>query len=208
MVSLMSFAAVASPPGSMLRADVRVRVEPSLDAGLDARMRQLRRQCPGWQVAGDLRPDLVVVMFSQQEREAGVYYGADQGPRLESRWEPAVDAMIDQFRAGEFTAGVIDGLTTLTVAPATPDFSESPQFPVASDDSTGMPTTAILVLVLLLAGVAAVTVGRQWVGGGTGSSSNWWSSSRRYHSFGGFGSSFGSHSGSSSHSSGGGSKRW
>jgi hypothetical protein len=85
MAPLMSFAAAASPPadplgceatvfdpggvldpvqveaaraqtGSMLRADVRVRVEPSLDAGLDARMRQLRRQCPGWQVAGHLRP--------------------------------------------------------------------------------------------------------------------------------------------------------
>jgi hypothetical protein len=251
MVPLMSFAAVASPPAdplgcddpggvldraqvdaarahtaSTLRADVRVRVEPTLDAGLDARMRQLRRQCPGWQITGDLRPDLVVVMFSQQEREAGVYYGADQDPRLEFRWEPAVDAMIGQFHDGEFTAGVIDGLETLTVAPIDPagprdpagPTPESPQFPVTGGQDTGMPTTAILVLVLLLAGVAAVTVGRQWIGGGTSSSSNWWSNSRRYRSFGDFGSRIGgsshsSHSGSHSsgggaHRPGGGSKGW
>ncbi len=173
-------------------------------------------------------------MFSRQEREAGVYYGADQGPLLEFRWEPAVDAMIGQFRAGEFTAGVIDGLDTLTIgsldpsgplAPSDPPgpIPESPAFPVTDGGGSGFPTTAILLLVLVLAGVAAVTVGRQWVGGSTGSSSNWWSGSRRYRSFGSFGSSFGhssrsshsSHSSSSSHSSGGGahrsgggSKRW
>jgi hypothetical protein len=53
-------------PASTLQTDVWVRAEPTLDGGLDARMQQLRRQCPGWEVGGDLRPDLVVVMFSRQ----------------------------------------------------------------------------------------------------------------------------------------------
>ena len=45
---------------------------------------------------------------------------------------------------------------------------ESPAFPVTDGGGSGFPTTTILVLVLVLAGVAAVSVGRQWVGGATG----------------------------------------
>ena len=203
---------------SSLGADVRVRVERSLDAGLDARMAQLEQQCAGWEVAGDRAPDLVVVMYSSQEREAAIYYGADQGPRLESRWEPAVDAMIVHFRRGRFTDGVIDGLALLWS-------SSSPTFLPATggdDDRSSAgsgASTAILWLVLLLVVVAAVNVWRylttgEW--GERGSSSGWgWSSRRRhrYRSFGGFGGSRGSSRSRSrgsggSRRSGGGSKRW
>jgi hypothetical protein len=126
--------------------------------------------------------------------------------------------MIARFRAGEFTTGVIDGLDTLTIA-SIADYPDYTPVPVATDEGTGLPTAAILVLVLLLAGVAAVTVGRQWIGGGwagggdTGSSPSWWSTpsrNRAHRSFGSFGSGFGGtgrSSSSSPHSSGGGSRR-
>ena len=55
-----------------LGGDIRVRVETAVDGGLDARIAQLVAQCPGWD-SGDeqLDDDLIVVMFSPTEREAG-----------------------------------------------------------------------------------------------------------------------------------------
>jgi hypothetical protein len=150
-----------------LSADVWVRVERTLDAGLDARMAQLEAQCPGWTVAGERDPDLVVVMYSAQEREAAVYYGADQSLVLDARWEPAVDAMIAEFRAGQFTEGVVDGLETLSspvsempVDPVTP--IDPVGLPAAASDGggTSFPTGFIVVFVLVLAVVAAINVAR------------------------------------------------
>jgi uncharacterized membrane protein YgcG len=204
---------------SRLGADVRVRAERTLDAGLDARMAQLEAQCPGWTVAGERDPDLVVVIYSAQEREAGVYYGADQGLALDARWEPAVDAMIAEFRDGRFTEGVVDGLTTLaspvidSVEPLQP--SELPAVG-GTGGGTGFPTGFILVFVLVLAVVAAINVSRFLRTGEWGAAS---SAGHRHRSFSSFGGSrsFGSFGGSRSSSSrgsgrsgraGGGSKRW
>lgn len=103
----------ARQTASALGADLHVRVERSVDGALDDRMGQLERQCPGWSEGGERAGDLVVVMYTSLEREASVYYGADQGPALERTWGPAVDAMIDQFRLGRFDEGVEDGLRVL-----------------------------------------------------------------------------------------------
>jgi uncharacterized membrane protein YgcG len=208
---------------SRLGAEVRVRVERTLDAGLDARMAQLEAQCPDWTVAGERDPDLVVVMYSAQEREAAVYYGADQSLVLDARWEPAVDAMIAEFRDGRFTEGVVDGLTALTTpALAMPIDSVEPLQPSelpavgGTGGGTGFPTGFILVFVLVLAVVAALNVARYLKTGEWGDAS---ASGHRHRSFGSFGGSrsFGSFGGSRSSSSrgsgssgraGGGSKRW
>ena len=96
-----------------LGADVHVRAEGTVDAGLDARMTQLEASCPTWTTGTERAGDLVVVMYSSVEREASIYYGADQGFALEDRWEPAVDAMTARFRVGDFTGGVVDGLEAL-----------------------------------------------------------------------------------------------
>ncbi len=197
--------------GSRLGADVRVRVERTLDAGLDARMAQLEAQCPGWTVAGERDPDLVVVMYSAEEREAAVYYGADQSLLLDARWEPAVDAMIAEFRDGQYTEGVVDGLEELT--------SPVPEMPVglpaAGNDGGGTrsPTVFVVVFVLVLAVIAAINVARYLKTGEWGDGSSTGHRNRSFSSFGGFGSSGGSGSSSSRRSSGsgragGGSKRW
>ena len=55
-----------------LGADVHVRAERTVDAGLDARMAQLEERCPTWTAGFERAPDLVVVMYSAVEREASV----------------------------------------------------------------------------------------------------------------------------------------
>jgi uncharacterized membrane protein YgcG len=113
---------------SALGADVHVRAEPTLDTGLDARMAQLEALCPSWSSAGERADDLVVVMYSVQEREASVFYGAGQG--LEDRWEAAVDAMGEQFRDGDYSDGVEAGLRTLRdPSISSDDGSSSPGIP-------------------------------------------------------------------------------
>ena len=207
---------------SGLGADVRVRVERSLDAGLDARMEQLEQQCAGWEVAGDRAPDLVVVMYSSVEREAAVYYGAEQGPQLEERWEPAVDAMIPWLRRGDFTGGVVEGLEGL----GSPTFDAFAPIPTVDEETGGGwdgANTAVVLFVLALAAVAMVTVWHfartgEWDAGGSDwgndddSSSGWGSRSSRSRSrsFSSSGRSGRSSSRSSggSRRSGGGSKRW
>jgi hypothetical protein len=207
-----------------LNADVHVRAERVVDGGLDDRMDQLVRQCPGWQVAGDLAPRLLVVMFSADEREASVFYGADLGPRLEDRWEPAIDAMTPFFGDGDFPGGVRAGLRTLRTAPARTASDVGPYDVTGSDDfaspatggGTPAPTAGIIVLLLLIAGgslIARYVFG--WEGGGSGGSawrrSGWSSSGRRsFGSFGGgrSGGSSRSSSGGGSRRSGGGTKKW
>ena len=106
-----------------LGADVHVRAEGTVDSGLDARMTQLEASCPTWTTGTERAGDLVVVMYSSVEREASVYYGADQEFALEDRWEPAVDAMAVRFRR-DFTGGVVDGLEALGDL-ATPSVSDA-----------------------------------------------------------------------------------
>jgi hypothetical protein len=206
----------------MLDGDLRVRVEGAVDGDLEARLNQLIRQCSGWDAGdGELADDMVVVMFSTAEREASVFYGADQGPDLEFRWESAVDAMIQQFGDGDYTAGVEAGLRRLTSSASTVGNSSSDR-----DDSGGSFPTGWLVVggIVLAAGVIYNKVrgyASEEDDDGGFAESGWyggrrrrrWSSSR----YGG--SSFGSsrRSGSSSRRSsssrgsrraGGGSKKW
>lgn len=194
-----------------LGADVRVRMEPALDGGLDVRMAQLEGQCDGWLVDGDRAPDLVVVMVSAREREAGVFYGADQGPVLEDRWERAVDAMIAEFRSGDYSNGVRDGLNALARSSVTA--------PAVSPSSGERGNSAIGLLILLVVIVVAADSFRRasnrGVTGEVGSSGSSTRRRDRTRPFGSFGRSNPRRSASGSarrssgtRRSGGGSKRW
>jgi hypothetical protein len=207
-----------------LGADVHVRAEGTVDLGLDARMTQLESSCPSWMTGTERAGDLVVVMYSSVEREASVYYGADQGFALEDRWEPAVDAMTVRFQVGDYTGGIVDGLEALAdPAPSTvsddapdaggPDDDES-------SDNPGVPGWVWLVI-LGVVGVLIYNIARfmrtgEWGDeGGDEDGSSAWTSSNRRRSFGGFGSSSRRSSRSSSRRSsssrrrsGGGTKKW
>jgi hypothetical protein len=216
---------ISSAAGA-LGADVHVRAERVVDGGLDDRMDQLLRRCPGWQVAGDLTPRLLVVMFSADEREASVFYGADLGPRLEDRWEPAIDAMTARFRDGDFSGGVRAGLRTLRTAPARPTSDFDPSDVTgrneltspATGGGTPAPTAGIIVFFLLVAVgslIARYVFG--WEGGGSGGRRSSFDQpghsaggSFRPFSGGGHRSGGGSSPSSSggSRSSGGGTKKW
>jgi uncharacterized membrane protein YgcG len=131
-----------------LGADVRVRAEQSLDSGLESRLRQLRTSCDGWASGSELADDMVVVMFSTGEREASVYYGADLGPRLEYRWEDAVDDMIPGLRDADYTEAVEDALSTLRSGSSA--YSSSYSSSSASSSGSSSPATLLLVVVLVV----------------------------------------------------------
>jgi uncharacterized membrane protein YgcG len=199
-----------------LAADVRVRVERAVDGDLDARIEQLREQCAGWSSGRELADDLVVVIYSAAEREAGIYYGEGEGPALNDRWEPAVDAMIEEFRAGDFSAGVSAGLVQLRHDPGTTTGTSSS----SSSGGTGFAGGTVLLIVAMI-GLAVYgmyrrhTLGERSDGWSSDDSSysrrrNWSSGSRTRRSFS---SSRRSSRSSRSRSSGGrrsggGSKRW
>ncbi len=197
----------------------------TVDSGLDERMTQLEARCPTWTTGSERAGDLVVVMYSSVEREASVYYGADQGFTLDDRWEPAVDAMIVRFRVGDFSGGVVDGLEVLG-DPAVSSVSDDVRDAGGpaddeSSDSPGVPGFVWFVIVgvaaLLIYNIARFRRTGEWgdEASGDGGSSDWTSSNRR-RSFGGFGSSARRSSRSSTRRSsnstnrrsGGGTKKW
>lgn len=90
---------------------VRVRVEPSLDGGVNARMAQLESICPGWAPNGLRAEDIFVVMVAPAERQTGVYYGAKSNA-LDGLWESVqTDVMNPNFKAGSYAQGLTDGLS-------------------------------------------------------------------------------------------------
>lgn len=210
---------------AFLDADLRVRVEPTLDGGIDERIDQLRRQCAGWDENGQLADDMVVVMFSPTERENGIYFGDSRGDAPNVAWDEATDAMIPSLRAGEYTEAVAAALRELRESPTTSSSSSS--------DDGGSDSNAGLIVLGLVAVVAIVVVSAvRRLGDGSqgflesfgdesaddGDDGQGWlsSSSRRRRSSFGFGGSrrSGGSSRSSSRSSssrrraGGGSKKW
>jgi len=210
----------AARAAAALGADVRVRAEGALDTGLDQRMAQLEAQCPAWTSGGERAGDLVVVMYSSAEREASVFYGADQGGALESRWEDAVDVMTERLRVADYTEAVTRALLELRLAGQDPDFTS----PFTSDDgaSGGVPPIIWLGLIVLVVGAVARAVRYARTGGsdtGEDDGSGWsgrssrrsWGSWSRSRSSGR--RSFSSRRSSSTSSrrrgrSGGGTKRW
>lgn len=217
-------------------ADVRVRVEPSLDGGLDERIEQLREQCDGWDNgSGELADDMVVVMFSVAERETAVYYGADQGSALERRWDAATDDMIPFLQEGDYTEAVTAGLTGLRADPASSGVGDAASSSSSADDDqdgTGGLIWLVIGAVVVVAIAYAVRNGMHASGsmfggdggepaGGWGDNdgdtggrrSSWFgsgSSSSRRSSFGSSRRSSGSRSrsGGGSRRAGGGSKKW
>jgi len=215
-------------------ADVRVRVEPSLDGGLDERIEQLREQCDGWDNgSGELADDMVVVMFSVAERETAVYYGADQGPALERRWDAATDDMIPLLQEGDYTGAVTAGLTGLRADPISSGAGAATSSSADDDDNgTGGLIWLVIIAVVAVAIAYAVRKGMHASGsmfggdggepaGGWGDNdgdtggrrSSWFgsgSSSGRRSSFGSSRRSSGSRSraGGGSRRAGGGSKKW
>ncbi|WP_117000615.1 TPM domain-containing protein [Desertimonas flava] len=207
-----------------LGADVRVRAERSVDGGLDARIDQLVAQCDGWAAPdGELADDMVVVLFSEVEREASVYYGADLGPDLEYRWSDAVDDMTAEF-PDDYSAGVVAALRTLRVGSF--GSTSSPSLADTSSNASGPLIGLFVIGALIVLGVVSFVrwdglEGHSWAGtyGDDDSSGGWsWSSgsSRRRSSFRSFGSSSRSRSSGSRRSSssrgsrraGGGTKKW
>lgn len=203
-----------------LGADVRVRVERAVDGELEDRLDQLVRQCDGWAADdGELDEDMVVVMFTPAEREAAVYYGADQGPVLEARWEPAVDALIVEVRAGDFTEGVEAALARLTAtSPASLSFADRDD---ESGGGPGFPIGWVLLLVLIIGASLVYRLVNGDSAGGDWSdddddTNGWASTTTRRRSFGGGssrssrsgGGSGGRRSSGGSRRAGGGSKKW
>ena len=210
---------------TFLDADLRVRVEPTLDGGIDERIDQLRRQCTGWDENGQLADDLVVVMFSPTERENGIFFGDSSDEAPDVAWDEATDAMIPHLRTGDYTDAVDAALHTLREAPSTSSASSSNGS--GSDSNGGL---IVVVLIALAAFVVVSAVRRMRSGSGffeslgdeyadDGDDGQGWlsnSSSRRRRSSFGFGGSrrSGGSSRSSSRSSGsrrsagGGSKKW
>ncbi len=206
-----------------LNADVRVRVEPTLDGGIDERIDQLRRQGAGWDRNGQLADDLVVVMFSPTERENGIFFGDASANAPDVRWDEATDAMIPYLRSGDYTDAVSAALREMRdVSTVTSSGSSSD----ADDDDGGGSGGVVLVVIVLVvfAIIGVMTKVRRGASGEEGlfdssdnESQGWMSSSgsRRRSSFG-FGGSrrSGGSSRSSSRSSGsrrragGGSKKW
>lgn len=205
-----------------LNADLRIRVEPTLDGGIDERIEQLRRQCSGWDRNGQLADDLVVVMFSPTERENGIYFGDSSADAPDVRWDEATDAMIPYLRSGDYTDAVSAALREMRdVSTGTLSGSSSDR-----DDGGGSGGVVLVVIVLVIfAMIGVMTKVRRVASGEKGlfdssddESQGWMSSSsgsRRRSSFG-FGGSrrSGGSSRSSSRSSGsrrragGGSKKW
>lgn len=203
-----------------LNADVRVRVEPTLDGGIDERIEQLRRQCAGWDRNGQLADDLVVVMFSPTERENGIYFGDSSSDAPDVRWDEATDAMIPDLRSGDYTDAVSAALREMRdVSIVTSSGSSSD----ADDDGGG--SGGVLLVVMVLVVFAIIGVMRRVASGEEGlfdssddESQGWMSSSsgsRRRSSFGfggsrrsGGSSRSSSRSSGSRRSAGGGSKKW
>ena len=216
---------VISSVASQLDADVRVRIEGTLDEGLDRRIDQLVEQCPGWRDddTEELADDMVIISFSTVERENSMFYGADMGPELEGRWDAATDAMIPGLQASDHTAAVIAGLRGLTRDPIGSTTSQD----TTGNDSEGIPGALVfwLVVIGLVVVVSLVAKQQGWssANGGSrdadddGGSTGWFGGGRRRSSFRSFGS-FGSRSRSSggrsrrsgggSRRAGGGSKKW
>lgn len=206
-----------------LDADLRIRVEPTLDGGIDQRVDQLRRQCEGWDQGGQLADDLVVVMFSPTERENGVFYGDSSGTAPDIDWDAATDAMIPGLRSGDYTGAVDAALSEMRSAP-----SVSSSGSAADDDGGSNGGTVLVILALVVVGIVFVASKLRSMasGGGDGffdtdgsdDGQGWLSdsSSRRRRSSFSFGSSRRSSSSSRSSSrssgsrrrAGGGSKKW
>lgn len=207
-----------------LDADLRIRVEASLDGGLDQRIDQLRRQCARWDGGdGELADDLVVVMFSPAERENAIFFGDSSDSAPDVRWDEATDAMIPHLQDGAYTEAVDAALRELR------DVSSS-SGPASRDDG-GSSGGGVILMVLAL--VAALGIGlfnkfhRATSGGGDfgggddhvdGDSGSGWfsgnSTSRRRRSFAFGGAARRSRSSSrrsgsrGSRRAGGGSKKW
>lgn len=130
-----------------LDADLRVRVEPGLDGGLDERIDQLRRQCPGWDSGdGRLADDLVVLMFSPAERENAIFFGDSTGPAPTVRWDEATDVMIPHLRDGDYTGAVKAGLAELRAVAASVSTSSSTDV-----DDEGSKAGLVLAIIALVA---------------------------------------------------------
>jgi len=205
-----------------LNADLRIRVEPTLDGGIDERIEQLRRQCSGWDRNGQLADDLVVVMFSPTERENGIFFGDASANAPDVRWDEATDAMIPYLRSGDYTDAVSAALREMRdVSTGTSSGSSSDR-----DDGGGSGGIVLVVIVLVVfAMIGVMTKVRRVASGEEGlfdssddESQGWMSSSsgsRRRSSFGfggsrrsGGSSRSSSRSSGSRRSAGGGSKKW
>ena len=95
-------------------ADIRVRVFDSVpDGNLDAYVRGMTKRCGTWQDAhGGVKNNLVVMALDVGDRKTGLYYGDTFDSILDQEWTGIqAKAMNPRFKAGDFTGGLVAGLT-------------------------------------------------------------------------------------------------
>jgi hypothetical protein len=162
-------------------ADIRVRVLDSVpDGNLDAYVRSMTKRCGTWQGAhGGVKNNLVVMALDVGDRRTGLYYGDTFDSILDHEWTGIqAEAMNPRFKAGDFTGGLVAGLTrvahfvdpTYDPTPARDQNGGSPQGnggpgsgPITFADSPGSTGGAtsgggVVLLVLLLIGALAGAV--------------------------------------------------
>jgi hypothetical protein len=177
-------AAVAAAAGQVsdtTGALVRVRVVASLD-GHDAEThrRLMEEGCPSWSTDGHRDARLLLVMVAPTERKTTVAYGSSWTDRLLSGVGALQrDHMDAHFKAGDFDAGLTDGLAALGERlragpiPASPPYTVDlvpPTFaapvPGRGSDVGGL----AVVLFLAVVGVGVLSVA---LGGARRSSGGW-----------------------------------
>lgn len=138
-------------------ADVRVRTIPTYgtSGNLDRYEDMVERQCPSWtDSSGARKNNLVVIMVAVQDRQTGLYYGSQWDQALDGHWTRIqTDIMNPRFAQGDFSGGVIAGLTEtnrLIKAP-TAGQGQSPASGGASAASIALIT--ILLVIGLMAGL-------------------------------------------------------
>jgi|GEM_PF-6096765 len=96
-------------------ADVRVRAFQEIPGALETYQANHVRDCATWRGPnGNIKGNLVTVMFSMDHRSA-IYYGGNFSDEVSGDVDDIRGSVMgDQFRNGDFTAGVVDSLDELT----------------------------------------------------------------------------------------------
>jgi hypothetical protein len=136
----------ARATGEALDAEVRVRVEASVEGGdVDRYEAGLGAACPAWRDGDARADDLLVIVVATADRKTGVYYGRDLADELRNRYLTVQhDTMNPRFQQGDFTGGIDAGLAEL-----------------GADKGAGSTSGLVTIVIVALLGlvVAGVVIG-------------------------------------------------
>lgn len=142
---------------SDLGYDVRIRAfETAPNGNLDAWYKNQLSSCSSWSMDGEFpKGSLVVIAFSM-DRESAIYYGPNLKRTLDGEIDQIrAEEMNDNFRSGDFTAGITDTIDAIS-ATIQGDRTESSQVVNVTEEATSGGSAfgwamAGLVLALVLA---------------------------------------------------------